>query len=129
MANKEGDGGLLKIVGVPGVTFSVKTKPRKNPSDDYRIIVTESHPPGDPNFYSAKVELDPPAKRTAHRFDPAASSVVHTFYVSADVPENVIMNDYELRLTSRKALEQDAIQWGTPTPIKIPGPGDLTYRD
>jgi hypothetical protein len=127
IANKPGTGaaaGALTIDGLPGLTFGVQTHRNKNRGDPYRIVVTERHPPGDTNFYSAKVELNPPATKTTRRFDPDTGTVVHTFYVP-DAPESEIINNYELWFLSRRSLERDAVQFNEPARLKIRGPGEV----
>jgi hypothetical protein len=109
--------GEAKIQKLNGVTFSVQTDPG-------RVKVTERHPADDLDFRSMKVELDPktdpPARKIVHRFD--QGNAVHQFFFP-DVPA-ATLNDYELRVTTRKSMQAGAVDLAEPIRIRVPGVGD-----
>jgi hypothetical protein len=48
--------------------------------------------------------------------------VVHTFYFDDERSGGTAFQDYELQLTRRSALENNAIHWDRPLVVRVPDP-------
>jgi len=95
--------------------YEVKTQPPN--TADGAVRVTVNLPAGQPDIYSAKPDIFPPADHISRRFIPDQKAAVHTFFYK-DVQESQVRN-YQLRFFRREDLHRDALEL-RPTTRSVP---------
>ena len=106
-----------RLADAPDVAFQLETRRPDKPDDPYQVIVTEQHPEGS-DLYSVKIEMEPPPVEVRRLFNPAAGVIRHKFFFEGGLSSKDV-DQFVVRLTSRKRLQQDAVE-SKPMRVTIP---------
>lgn len=99
------------------VKFNIAAKRGKTSIDPYRLIVTESHPPGS-ELGTVKVTMDHTPEKIVHRHDYKNNSVTHTFYY--DDSKALDIETYRVQITTLDRLKDEAISASRPLQVIVP---------
>lgn len=97
-----------RMADAPEVAFELETRRSEGPDAPYQVIVTERHPAG-ADLYNVKVEMEPAPAEVHRLVNPAAGIIRHKFFFEGNLSTKDV-DQYVVRLTSRKRLQQDAVQ-------------------
>ena len=106
-----------RLADAPEVAFELETRRSETPDAPYQVIVTERHPAG-AELFCVKVEMEPAPAEVHRLVNPAAGIIRHKFFFEGSLSTKDV-DQYVVRLTSRKRLQQDAVQ-SDPLRVTIP---------